>query len=113
MNNFIFGVDAVLSNLSDILKLFTANPWFWGFSIGLLISTLTHGFILSANPKRVPVILFNSKAIGFQKLHQPQKNGLYKTSYSEFAKLAEEVKFVFSCSLFLFLAIVFAAVIRF
>jgi hypothetical protein len=113
MNNFIFGVDAVLSSLSGVLKVFIANPWFWGFSIGLLISTLVHGFILSANPKQVPIILFNSKADSFQKIHAPQKNGSYQVSYSEFAKIAEEVKLVFSLSLFLFLSIVLAALVIF
>jgi len=113
MNNFIFGVDAVLFSMSTIIKSLIRYPLFWGFAVGFLVSTLVHGFLISGNPKHVPVILFNENSASFQKLHKQKKNGLYTNSYSDFLKIAERVKLVFSLAFLLFASIVLLALLKF
>ena len=113
MDNFVLGIDSLLNNLSLTIKAAARLPIFWGFFIGFSIATLVHGFIISENPKKVHVMLFNDESTGFEKLHKQNSDNTYSDSFSTYSEIAKQTKFIFSLTLLLFLLIILLALIIF
>lgn len=113
MLNFSLGVDANLYNLSVVLRALIAQPIFWGFLIGFIVSTLVHGFLLSGGPKNVPAILLNNPSASFQKIYPQNADGTYAMSFSRFTYIVTRVKTIFALSFLLFMTAVLVACVRF
>ena len=112
MDNFILGVDAILYNLTILLKSTVEYALFWGFAIGFLVATLVHGFLISGGAKNVPKILFKDESLAFQEIYPQQKNGEYEAAFSSFLLKLREIRSIFSLSLLFFMLIVLLAVIK-
>ncbi len=105
MNNLIIGIDSLLVQLSSSLQLAARQPIFWGFFIGFLVASLIHGFIISENPKKIHIILFNTNLKGYKKLRNSKM-----PNFNIYQKIAIQTKFIFSCSIILFLLIIILAI---
>jgi len=106
MNNFLEGMRAVFGGLTDLLLGVTNYPLFWGFSLGFLVSTLVHAFLMTDNPRQIPTVLFQDKSTSFEKLYPRKANGTYAKSYADFSKAAKRTKILFSTAFFLLLLLI-------
>ncbi|MCX6800387.1 MAG: hypothetical protein NT091_04560 [Candidatus Falkowbacteria bacterium] len=112
MDNFVLGVDSLLNNLSLTIKSAAGLPIFWGFFIGFIVAILMQAFLISGNPKKIHMILFNDKSASFEKIYK--KNGnIYHDSYSTYAEIVQSTKFIFSLILLFFILIILLVLIIF
>lgn len=102
MDNFFFGLQAVVSGSIDLIRRVAAHELFWGFSLGFLFSTLLHGFLLSEDPKHLPTMLLKDRAIAFQKMYPPDEKNKYHKSFQTYVKNANRIQFTFLISGILF-----------
>ena len=102
MDNFFFGIQAVVTGVIDLVRRITAYQLFWGFSLGFLVSTILHGFLLSDHPKFLPDMLLKDNATSFQKIFSQDSKRTYNQSFQLYVKNVDKVKFVFALSFFLF-----------
>ena len=98
MDNFFFGLQAVIAETIDLLRRLTAYELFWGFALGFLTATILHAFLFSLHPKYIPSILWQDQAISFQKMHKPNARHVYKDSFEAHIVTVNKIKFVFALS---------------
>ncbi|MFH0818373.1 MAG: hypothetical protein V1898_00010 [Patescibacteria group bacterium] len=115
MENFVFGVGAVSRAMSFTLKSIAQYQLLWGFGFGFFISTLVHGFLISDSPGHLSTILFQNRAESFEKINAIKRkaNGTYNVSFSDFIKIVDRTRFVFSLALLVFMSTIFLALIKF
>ena len=113
MDNFIFGMQAVLNGTLVSVKQITQYQLFWGFSIGFLVSTIVHGFLISESPRQIPTILFQDKAVSFEKIHPRKEDESFSSSFFLFSKTADKVKISFLLAALLFLLIGLFAILTY
>jgi hypothetical protein len=92
MDNFFFGLQAIMTDLIDLFRLIAAYQLFWGFSIGFLASTILHAFITSDDAKHVPLMAFSDKAKSFEKIYSRDPNSSYQHSYFAYSKNVDKLK---------------------
>lgn len=95
MENFFFGIQALLVGMIDVLRGITRFQLFWGFTLGFLVSTLVHAFLIANSVKELPTMVFDDKAISFEKIHAREMNAPYIQSYTTYSKNVDKLKFVF------------------
>lgn len=102
MDNFFFGLQAVTSGAIDVVRRVATYKLFWGFSLGFLVSTILHGFLLTDHPMYLPDMILKDHATSFQKIFPPDKQHTYRQSFQLYVKNVDKIKFVFALSGFLF-----------
>jgi hypothetical protein len=99
MKNFILGLQACSYELTLVAKDLFGNTTFWAFTGGIILSVLIMAFVLTKNPKQVPLILRYSQTDSFMQLAQNQSgqmsDGTYQIPYTAFVKMYHQVKTLF------------------
>lgn len=113
MKNFIFGIQAIIHGLGDMLAQVAQYQMFWGFAIGFFVSTVMHGFLITEHPKQIPTMFLLDTSKSFSKLHQQKTDGTYDVSYTQFLVRAQKIKFIFGLAITLFFAIIILAVLTY
>lgn len=112
MDNFFFGFQAVVSESIDLIRRITAYKLFWGFSLGFLVSTILHGFLLTDHPKQLATMLLKDKAVSYQKLHTQDGSQKYKgESFQAYMKRVDKIKLVFLLAVILFVLLILFALL--
>ena len=96
MDNFFFGLQAVLSGMIDLLRSVADYPLFWGFALGFLISTLIHGFLLSEHPSDLTPMLFHDNVKGYATVSDENRKHMYPHSFEQYEQRANKLKSVFA-----------------
>jgi len=82
-----------------------------GFFIGFVIAVLITGFILTKNPRHIPLILRYSTTESFARIaNQGKHSKVYYTEFSHFLKVYTQVRIVFYVS-FIVLCIMIATTV--
>lgn len=113
MENFVYGIQSITQGLSTTITIIGSYQLFWGFAVGFFISTLVHMFLITDNPRHVPAMLMYDKGTSFQKVNAMTEEGMYKVSYTQFAKTVDKVKFVFGLALTLFFVIIIISLFKY
>mgnify|MGYP001588506784 FL=1 len=111
MDNFFFGLQAVMVGTIDLVRRIFAYKVFWGFAFGFFVSTVFHAFLLSDNPRHIATMLLKDHASGFQKLYQPDTKNVYHHSFRDYMKQVDKMKFTFSLSGMFLLLLLFLIVL--
>jgi hypothetical protein len=72
MDNFLYGLEAVLSNSWRSMLQLTQYQLFWGFAIGFFMSTMVHAFLATDSPKQAATMVFQKKENSYQTIHQKE-----------------------------------------
>lgn len=91
-NNFTLGLSATTNEISLFMDSIIHNKSLLGFLFGLVIAALITGFIITKNPKHIPIILKYSSMDAFQKISKRDKNGTYKMAFTKFLKIYTQMR---------------------
>lgn len=105
-SNFIFGILAISNDIRLFMNSILHNSSFLGFIAGFLITVLVVGYILTKNPKNIPVILRYNAMQSFQKIAPRDKNGTYNIAFSDFVRMYTQVRTLFFISFISFCVMV-------
>lgn len=112
-SNFSWGLISVSSDLKFFFTNVLGSVSIVSFLFGFLISVLIIGFIITENPKHLPIILRYSLFDSFNKIATCDRGGTFKEPYSKFVKLYTRVRFFFLASVLVFVSILIAVVMLF
>lgn len=105
-SNFLFGIIALTQDIHLFMSSILNNSSFLGFVTGFLITVLVVGYILTRNPKNIPIILRYSAMQSFQKIAPRDKNGTYSIAFSDFVRVYTQVRTLFFISFISFCVMV-------
>lgn len=98
VDNFFFGMQAVLASVIDTLRIVSSYTMFIGFIIGFLAASVVHALLTAERASHVPSMLFRDPATSFSKVHPAAADGTYLNSYKDYASNVEKMKTVFYMS---------------
>lgn len=113
MDNFLHWLVAVYGGALMTIKQIVQYQLFWGFASGFFISTIVHGFLMSDNPRHIPSMLFDDKAVSFQKINARGEDQPYKASFFLFSKNVDKIKLTFGLGAFLLVVLLIFVLITF
>jgi len=93
--NFIQGIIAIARDLKLFFLSLLVNKLFMGFLVGIVMTVLLVGFLLSKNPRHIPMILRYSSAESFQRISERNSNGTFDKSFSQFGKIYSQIRALF------------------
>lgn len=93
--NFTEGIMAIANEIQIFLGTLLHNKTLVGFIIGMLLAILIAGFIITKNPKNIPIILRYSPMDGFQKIASRDTSGTYQLAYSNYIKMYTQIRMLF------------------
>ncbi len=106
MNNFLQGIQALTNDIGLFFSTLFSNSTITGFGTGIIVSTIVTGFILTKDPRRIPLILRYSSAELFQKINPQAPNGVYRVSFLQFLKLYTLIRILFLIAMITFFIMV-------
>ncbi|MFH1291574.1 MAG: hypothetical protein ABIH87_00005 [bacterium] len=109
-------INSMLSSGKDVGLFFINifhNKSFLGFVGGLFLAVLVIGFILTKNPRHLPIILRYSDVESFEKIAKRDKNGTYLTAFSSFLKIYTRTRTLFLMSFIVFITMIITAMITY
>lgn len=112
-NNFIFGLKAIALSIKFTILALIHHPMMWGFAIGFGASTLIHAFIISDNPRQIPMILRKPAPDSFKRLAPRLADGTYCIPYTQFQREYNRVRIVFYSTFLTFLGVIAIALVRY
>ena len=95
MANFFQGILAATSDFRLFFMSLLANKLFLGFASGVLFSVLLTGFVISRDPRRIPLILRYSSDESFQKIAPRDANGMFTLAFTNFLKIYTQIRTLF------------------
>lgn len=84
MDNFIFGLQNLWSNIGNTALQLFQHQLVWGFAIGFVVSTIVHLLIMSDHPKRIPHILTKSLRDSYKHLNPKDSKAKHYKSLHHF-----------------------------
>lgn len=87
MTNFLSALRASGHDIFLFMSSLLHNPYLLGFLLGLLVSTLVGGLLLSRNPKHIPLILRYSAEESFRHITKRGHHHMYNNSFDEFVTI--------------------------
>ncbi len=90
--NFFFGLAALGNYIKIYLDSLLHNQTLIGFAGGVVMSCLITGFVLTKDPRHLPLMLRYSGAESFQRIHARNPQGSYTKPYIEFLNLYTQVR---------------------
>jgi hypothetical protein len=93
--NFIHGIIAIANDTHLFMGDIFHNSLFLGFITGFIVTVLVIGYVLTKNPRHIPIILRYNAIQSFQKIAPRDKNGTYSIAFSDFIRVYTEVRTIF------------------
>lgn len=113
MSNFFYSAIASGKDMGMFFTNLIYNKSFTGFIAGIFVTTLIIGFILTKNPRHIPIILRYSEVESFQRLAQRDENGTYRQAFSAFVRIYTRVRTLFVMSFIIFIVMIITAMINY
>ena len=109
--NFYYGLIALRNNINLSADSFLHNKGFIGFLIGILVTALTTSFILTEDPRHIPLILRYSSLESFSRIAERHENGTYNLAFKSFLKMYLCVRVLFLIALIVFFGMIVAVAV--
>lgn len=113
MQNFFHAITASTQDVALFVSSVLANKLFTGFAVGMLVSVLLTGFIITKDPRRIPLILRYSSMESFQKIAPRRNNGVYDMAFIRFLKMYTQVRTLFLMAFVAFCVMVTTVVLTY
>ena len=113
MDQFTFSVQALATSLKLTTLALLRHQVMWGFSLGFVASTLVYAFIVSENPRSLPTLLTQNERDSFLALANKTPQGTFKTSFLNFQREYNKMRFIFYTAVLAFLVVVAIALLRY
>ena len=96
-DNFIFAVQAITQDIYHLLARSAYNKIYLSFILGAVVAMLIIALVYSENPRHISFMLRHTSAHAFQKASKKKrdKQGTYKTSYTQFVRMYLMIKLSF------------------
>ncbi len=94
-SNIILGIVAQTREMGMFVTSVASDKLFLGFITGALLSMLVSGFVVSQNPRHIPLILRYSLYDSFIRLAPKDRRGVVKMAFSEFIKIYAQTRALF------------------
>ena len=92
IDNFTYGIVALGKDAHIFLGSIFSNSLFSGFLAGCFLTLIVVGFILSEDPKHIPIMLRYSCETGYQKISQKDGSSTCIFSYAQYEKIHNRVR---------------------
>lgn len=92
IQNFTQGIIAIAKDTHLFMTDIFHNSLFLGFIVGFVLTVLVIGYILTKDPRHIPVMLRHNAMQSFQKIAPRDKNGTYSMAFSDFIKMYTQVR---------------------
>ncbi|MFH1789967.1 MAG: hypothetical protein ABH832_02780 [bacterium] len=112
-SNFFNGIMANSRDMGLFFDNLFHNHGFLGFMAGIIIAVVVIGFILTKNPKHIPIILKYSEVESFQRIAHRDKNGTYLQAFSNFVTLYTRVRTLFLTAFIALSAMIITAMLTY
>ncbi len=106
MENFFLGINAITNDIKVFINDMAHNKSLMGFLVGIFIATFITSFVLTKNPKHVPLILRYSAITSFEKISKRNKNGTYEMAFTKFLKMYTQIRTIFMISIIMFFVMI-------
>ncbi len=113
VDNFFFGVQAILASVVDTLRVTSRFPMFIGFVIGFGAASVIHAMLTAEHVKHLPSMVLHDPSVSFQKMYPAGSDGTFSHSYADYTKNVERIKTVFFTSTLLLILLLMLATIAF
>ena len=113
MENFVFGLQALASDIKITTLALLRHQMMWGFGVGFVASTMVHAFVVTDNPRQIPAMLTRDTRDSFISVMPQAPDGTYQVSYTAFQRDYNRVRIIFYSLLLAFLAVVGIALLRY
>lgn len=110
-SNFTLGIVAIAKDIALFAGNIFTNTQILGFLVGFVISVLATGFILSKNPRHLPIILKYSMLESFERIVKREHPRLQHASFENFIKMYVEIRTIFFVALISFCIMVITIVL--
>ncbi|PIR73929.1 MAG: hypothetical protein COU35_05135 [Candidatus Magasanikbacteria bacterium CG10_big_fil_rev_8_21_14_0_10_47_10] len=110
-SNFSWAIISISADLKFFFTNVLGSINIVSFLFGFLISVLVIGFIITGNPRYLPIVLRYSLFDSFNKIATCDKTGVFQEPYSKFVKVYTRIRFFFLSTIILFVAIVISIVV--
>jgi|GEM_PF-3687341 len=95
VDNFFFGVQAILSSIVDTLRITSRYPMFIGFIMGFATASIIHAMLTAEHVRHIPSMVLRDPSISFQKVYPPASDGTFSHSYIAYARNVQRMKTIF------------------
>lgn len=113
VDNFFYGLQAVLIGTVDTVRVAASYPLLIGFAVGFLTASVVHSLLNADHIAHVPSMLLRDASTSFQKVHPASADGTYQHSYTDYVKNVSRMKSVFYLSGIVLIAILMSATLFF
>ncbi len=86
---------AIARDIALFVSDISQNSFVLGFTLGAIVTALITGFILSENPRHIPLILRYSKKDSYAHITKRNQHHHYNSSFEEFVKVYSRIRIVF------------------
>ncbi len=104
--NFWYGIAAIGKHIALYLESIFHNSSFLGFILGVFVTTVLIGFVLTENPTHIPLMLRYSSFVSFHKINARHPNGTFSMAYTTFVNLYTKIRILFLVALITFFIMV-------
>lgn len=110
MSNFIFGIHAIIKDMRIFLQSMVYNKGMMGFLFGVFMAIIIAAFVMTKDPRAIPLILRYSQMDSFMKVVEKQKKkkkeGTITLSFSKFVKVYTQIRLLFLIAIISFFVMI-------
>ncbi len=115
MSNFVFAIHAIIKDMRVFLQSFIYNKGLVGFVFGIFIAATVTAFILTKDPRALPIMLRYSQMDSFMKVVEKKKKrkkeGTITLPFSKFIKVYTQVRMLFFVAIISFFVMITTVVL--
>ncbi len=111
LNNFFFGLQSLATNILEFGRQLSNYELFWGFSIGFLVSTMVHVFLLSEDRRYACGMILKKRLQSFEHRYPPEERLNAPQLFEEHNERVTQLRSTFLLVLLLFVFVLLIAVI--
>lgn len=95
LKNFALGIVAIAKDIGLFFSSLFGNTGVMNFFGGFLVAIILSGFVLTKDPRHIPLVLRYSSFESFQKIAKRDEKGTYKMAFTDFVKFYNRTRIVF------------------
>lgn len=106
MNNIFFAIQNIAINIQHTILLFFKQQITWGFVLGFFTATMIHLFVISDNAAHLRTVIRHDPGEAFTKMSEQSKEGTFHSSFFQFKKEYDRIRFIFSIAILVFFLVI-------
>jgi len=95
LHNFLYGIIALANDMGLFLRSLFYNSSFIGFFCGVGLTLIVTAFVLTKNPRHIPLILKYSSTEGFKRISPKNEHGIFQIALVHFLRMYTQVRLMF------------------